>query len=151
MSRAPVTGRSAVLCSSTATASRAAIVSGSGRSVTTWGWRTSTGPVNVTYTSCQIPMFRSRTAGIQSQPTDACMVTFFPMSPVGPPFAPNVPKTSSCGSPGSPGQSGGWTRSASTFRPDRSAPVTGIVNSRNIPTTESAGATRSPFSQTSAR
>ncbi len=74
-------------------------IRGSGRSVVTRGSSTSTGPVAERNTFCQIPVSRSRMAGIQSQPMVERKVG--PSRAVMPPFRPMPARiVCSCGSPG---------------------------------------------------
>ena len=81
------------------------------------------GPLSVTYTSLQMPMSLSGGIGFQSTQL----------------------KASSCGS-------GAATAMASALRaPARACFVTSRSWRRKVPTTSLAAATRSPFSQTSAR
>ena len=61
-----VTGRSLGFVTDAVTVRSALSVAGSGRSDTTWGSLTLTGPVRVNHTSCQIPMPWSGASGLQS-------------------------------------------------------------------------------------
>ena len=89
----------------------ARVVSGSGRVVTTCGSPIFTVFVAVIVTGCQMPVSRSRIAGIQSHPSVATNVG--PSRHMMPPFSPGPPLIDcSCGMPGC---GGGETRTASTF------------------------------------
>ena len=68
-------------------------------------------PGALSVTGCQMPVSRSRTAGIQSQPSVATNVG--PSRHIMPPFSPGPPRIDcSCGMPG---WGGGEMRTASTF------------------------------------
>ena len=85
-------------------------VRGRGRSVVTSGFFTSTGPVAERKTFCQMPVSRSRMAGIQSQPMVERNVG--PSMAVMPPLGP-MPSRKVC-SCGTPGWGCGETSTAST-------------------------------------
>ena len=88
-------------------------VSGSGSVVMICGVSSETGPWAESVTSCQMPMSRSRMAGIQSQPSVSAKVG--PSMAMRPPFSPG-PSASDC-SCGMPGWSGGEMRTARTLSP----------------------------------
>jgi hypothetical protein len=62
----PDTGRSVPFFTSAVTVTLAVASEGRSRSVTTWGFRSAIGPLRVTYTSPQRPMFLSAGVGFQS-------------------------------------------------------------------------------------
>ena len=106
----PVTGVSLTFSTVACTATSAESVLGNGRSVVTSGSFTTTGPVAERKTFCQMPVSRSRIAGIQSQPIVERKVG--PSIAVMPPFFP-MPARSVC-SCGSPGCGSGVTSTATT-------------------------------------
>ncbi len=142
--RVPFTGLSDTFSSGTLISTSALLVSGSGSVVTTCTSPIFTMPVAVSTTGCQMPVSRSRIAGIQSHPSVAMNVG--PSSTIAPPFSPGPPRIDcSCGIPGC---GGGDTRTSSTFVcPGFSTSVTSKMPRMNAPLMLPSDF---PFSHTSA-
>ena len=87
--RVPPAGAFEEFSSGTVMATSARLVSGKGRLVTTCASPIFTALLAVSVTGCQIPVSRSRTAGIQSHPSVATNVG--PSRHIIPPFSPGPP------------------------------------------------------------
>ena len=138
------TVRSVRFSTGTVISTSALLLSALGRVVTTCASPSLAAPVALSTTSCHRPELRSRTLGIQSQPSVAKNVG--PSSACMPPFSP-APALSDC-SCGMPGWGGGDMRTARAF----GAPGVGLRLASNRPRMKAPliSPIRAPFSHTSA-
>jgi hypothetical protein len=137
------TGAAVRFSTGTPISTSATLLSALGKVVTTWVSPIRTGPVEVSTTSCHRPVLRSRTLGIQSQPSLAMKVG--PSRACMPPFSPTPAVRLS--SWARPGCGGGETLTATALTPGFSLPVTSNRPRMKAPF---SAPSFSPFSQTSA-